>query len=83
MVVSQIRSLYRDKNDLLRTITKRIYKAWDAEHEQWNLKKVEYIFPDANKYLEIRIGVMVPPMFLIVGLVREKLSKGRGKGNRT
>lgn len=42
MVVSQIRSLYRDENDLFRTVTKRIYEVWDAELEQWHLKKVEY-----------------------------------------
>ena len=41
MVISEIRSLYQDENDLLRTVTKRIYEVWDAEHEQWHLKKVE------------------------------------------
>ena len=46
MVISEIRSLYQDENDLLRTVTKRIYEQWDAELEQWHLKKVEYIFAD-------------------------------------
>ena len=44
--VSEIRSLYRDENDLLRTITKRIYEHWDAEQEQWCLQKIEFIFED-------------------------------------
>ena len=30
MVVSEIRSLYRDENDLFRTVTKRIYEEWNA-----------------------------------------------------
>ena len=34
MVVSEIRSLYRDENDLLRTVIKRIWEEWDAEWEQ-------------------------------------------------
>ena len=41
MVVSEIRSLYRDENDLFRTVIKRIYEEWDAEREQWHLKKIE------------------------------------------
>lgn len=44
MVVSEMRSLYRDENDLYRTVLKRIWEGWDAEREQWNLKKIEYIF---------------------------------------
>ena len=44
MVVSEIRSLYRDENDLLRTVIKRIWEEWDAEWEQWNLKRIEFIF---------------------------------------
>ena len=39
--VSEIRSLYRDENDLFRTVLKRIYEEWDAEREQWHLKKIE------------------------------------------
>ena len=38
MVITQIRALYRDENDLLRTITKWIWEVWDAEREQWHLK---------------------------------------------
>ena len=33
MVVSEIRSLYRDENDLLRTVIKRIYEEWDASEQ--------------------------------------------------
>ena len=46
MVISEIRSLYRDENDLFRTVTKRIYEAWDAEQEQWHLKRIEFIYED-------------------------------------
>ena len=34
MVVSEIRSLYRDENDLFRTVLKRIWEEWDATLEQ-------------------------------------------------
>ena len=70
MVVSEIRSLYQDANDLLRTVTKRIYEQWDAELEQWHLKKVEYIFADpefpvpsdnVEVAVETRHGWRVPP----------------------
>lgn len=70
MVVSEIRSLYNDENDLLRTVTKRIYEQWDAEREQWHLKKVEYIFADPEfpvlsdnieVALETRHGWLIPP----------------------
>ena len=43
MVVSEIRSLYRDENDLFRTVIKRIYEEWDAER---HLKRIEFIFED-------------------------------------
>ena len=46
MVVSEIRSLYRDENDLFRTVLKRIYEEFDAEQEQWHLKRIEFIFED-------------------------------------
>ena len=46
MVVSEIRSLYRDENDLFRTVIKRIYEEEDVEREQWNLKRIEFIFED-------------------------------------
>ena len=46
VVISEIRALYNDENDLLRTVTKRIYEQWEAELEQWHLKKVEYIFSE-------------------------------------
>ena len=46
MVISEIRSLYRDENDLFRTVIKRIYEEWDAEQEQWHLKKIEFVYED-------------------------------------
>ena len=62
MVVSEIRSLYRDENDLFRTVLKRIWEEWDASLEQWNLKKIEFIFCEPE--LPIRsdnIAVAVEP----------------------
>ena len=50
MVVSEIRSLYRDENDLFCTVLKRIWEEWDASLEQWNLKKIEFIFCDPDPY---------------------------------
>ena len=47
MVISEIRSLYRDENDRSRTVIKRIYEDWDPNSEQWHLKKVEYIFDES------------------------------------
>ena len=46
MVVSQIRSLYRDANDLLRTVIKRVYETWNPAWEQWHLQKIKFLFPD-------------------------------------
>ena len=43
-VVSEIRALYRDENDLLRTLTERIYEQSYSERKRWYLKKVAYIF---------------------------------------
>ena len=68
MVLSEIRSLYRDADDLFRTVIKRIYEAWDATLERWTVKKVEYIFDDPpvpsddiEVSLEHRHGWLVPP----------------------
>ena len=46
MVVSEIRSLYRDENDLFRTVIKRIYEQWNAQLQQWDLRRIEFIFED-------------------------------------
>ena len=70
MVVSEIQALYRDENDLFRTVRKRIYEEWDAAREQWNLKKVEYIFcepelPIGSDAIELSVehrhGWLIPP----------------------
>ena len=80
MVVSPIRSLYRDANDLLRTVIKRVYEEWDAPVEQWRLKKIEFLFPDDNLPLhtdhpeaavEHQHGWVVPPEWEFVSEVRE------------
>ena len=89
MVVSEIRSLYRDENDLFRTVTKRVYEEWDAEREQWNLRRIEFIFEDPELPLpsdnpviavEQRHGWLIPPAweFHIGGLgVRAEAGAGR------
>ena len=51
MVISEICSLYQDENDLLRTVTKRIYEEWDPGPKQWHLKKIEYIFADPESIM--------------------------------
>ena len=70
MVISQIKSIYRDENDLLRTVIKRIYEQWDPERKQWHLKKIEYIFEDPEYPIpsdtpeisvETRHGWLIPP----------------------
>ena len=70
MVISEIRALYQDENDLLRTVIKRIYEQWDPEHKQWHLKKIEYIFEDPEFLVpsdtievavETRHGWLIPP----------------------
>ena len=80
MVVSQIRSLYRDANDLLRTVIKRVYEAWNPALAQWQLKKIEFLFPDADlpfpadrpeASVEHQHGWIVPPAWEFVSEVRE------------
>ena len=70
MVISEIQSLYRDDNDLLHTVIKRIWEEWDDARKQWDLKKIEFIFqaPDlplpsdnAAATVEARHGWIVPP----------------------
>ena len=46
MVISEIQSLSRDENDLFRTVTKRIYEQWNAQLQQWDLRRIEFIFED-------------------------------------
>ena len=70
MVVSEIQSLYRDENDLLRTVLKRIYEEKDADREQWHFKRIEFIYEDPEfpvrsdnpaVAVEQRHGWLVPP----------------------
>ena len=78
MVVSEIHSLYRDEDDLLRTVIKRIYEEWDAE--QWHLKKIEFIYEDPEfpvpsdnpaVAVEQRHGWLVPPAWEFISEVWE------------
>ena len=89
MVVSEIRSLYRDENDLFRTVIKRIYEEqWDAEREQWNLKRIEFIFEDPELPLpsdnpviavEQRHGWLIPPE---LGIPYRRFGRTSGNGCR-
>ena len=80
MVVSEIRSLYRDANDLFREVLKRIYEEWDADQEQWHLKKIEFVYEDPDLpvpsenpavAVEQRHGWLVPPEWEFVSEVWE------------
>jgi hypothetical protein len=70
MVLSEIRSLYRDENDLFRTVLKRIYEEWDDALDQWNLRRIEFIYEDPELSVpsdnpavavEQRHGWLIPP----------------------
>ena len=70
MVISEIKSLYTDADDLFRTVVKRIYEVYDPERKQWTLKKVEYLFEDPEFpvpsdtpeiSVEHRHGWLIPP----------------------
>ena len=70
MVISEIQAQYRDENDLLRTVIKRIWETWDAELKRWKLIKVEYLFDDSELSVpsdtieisvEHRHGWLIPP----------------------
>ena len=80
MVISEIRSLYRDENDLFRTVIKRIYEEWDAEQEQWHLKRIEFIYEDPEfpvlsdnpaVAVEQRHGWLIPPAWEFISEVWE------------
>ena len=80
MVVSEIRSLYRDENDLFRTVTKRIWEAWDAQLQQWDLRRIEFIFEDPELPLpsdnpviavEQRHGWLIPPEWEFISEIWE------------
>ena len=80
MVISEIRSLYRDENDLFRTVIKRIWKEWDAEPEQWNLRWIEFIFEDPELpvrsdnpavAVEQRHGWLIPPEWEFISEIWE------------
>ena len=80
MVVSEIRSLYRDENDLFRTVIKRIWEAWDAQLQQWDLRRIEFIFEDPELPLpsdnpviavEQRHGWLIPPEWEFISEIWE------------
>ena len=80
MVITQIRALYRDENDLLRTVIKHVHEKWDAPLGLWILKKIEFLFPDDDlpvhtdspeAAVEHQHGWVVPPAWEFISEVRE------------
>ena len=80
MVISEIRSLYRDEDDLFRTVIKRIYEEWNERLQQWHLKKIEFIYEDPEfsvpsgnpaVAVEQRHGWLIPPAWEFVSEVWE------------
>ena len=80
MVVSEIRSLYRDENDLFRTVIKRIWEEWDEGLQQWNLKRIEFIFEDPELpvrsdnpavAVEQQHGWLIPPEWEFISEIWE------------
>ena len=43
MVISEIRALYTDENDLIRMVVKRIYEDYDPEHKHRHISKFDII----------------------------------------
>ena len=84
MVVSQAQSLYRDENDLFRTVIKQIYEEKDADREQCHLKRIEFIFEDPEfpvpsdnpaVAVEQRHGWLIPPEWEFLSEVWEYARK--------
>ena len=71
MVISQIQSLYRDEDDLFRTVIKRIYE--EQVGDKWVVKKVEIIYEDGEPahLLEYRHGRLIPPEWEFISEVWE------------
>ena len=80
-VISEIRGLYRDENDLFRTVIKRIYEDWDAEQGQWHLKRIEFVY-EAPEFLgpsetpavaveQRKLGRLIPPEWEFISKVWE------------
>ena len=65
MVVSEIHSLYRDEDDLLRSVIKRIYEEWDTDKQLWRVDRVEIRYQDNYSKpelpIEYRHGWIIPP----------------------
>ena len=71
MVISQIQSLYRDEDDLFRTVIKRIYE--EQVGDKWVVKKVEIIYEDGEpaQPLEYRHGWIIAPEWEFISEVTE------------
>ena len=71
MVISQIQSLYRDEDDLFRTVIKRIYE--ELVGDKWIVKKVEIIYEDGEpaQPLEYRHGWIIPPAWEFISEIWE------------
>ena len=71
MVRSKIRSLYRDADDLLRTVIKHIWE--EQVGETWIVQKIEIIYKDGEptQPLEYRHGWIIPPEWEFISEVWE------------
>ena len=69
MVISEIQSLYRDEDDLFRTVIKRIYE--EQIDDKWVVRKVEILYEDGEpaQPLEYRHGWIVPPAWEFISEV--------------
>ena len=49
MVVSEIRSIYQDENDLLRTVIKRIWEEWVCTRQAVNSERRGHTYDDEGE----------------------------------
>ena len=80
-VISEIRALYRDENDLLRTVIKRVYEEWEDTPERWRLKKIEFLFPD-DDLPDIPTAQKPPLSINMAGLSRRRGNSSQKPGNK-
>ena len=75
MFISKILSLYRDENDILRTVIKLIHE--EAVDEKWIVRKIEIIYEDGEpaQPLEYQHAWIIPPEWEFISEVWEYTRK--------
>ena len=72
----------------MRSLIKRVYAQWNAPLGQWRLKKIEFLFPDADlpvhtdspeASVEHQHGWVVPPVWEFLSEVREYERRPEGE----